>query len=121
MPDFAVALKDGVSADYPLIANGPPEPLSHRRVSRGSGAGNFWRRASVNPERKLVQVVPRGPYAVGRVSIGAQWTAVAFGFLLSPLFVVFIVWFVGWLVYCRLWPRRKVVPRAVSGDPHPSR
>jgi hypothetical protein len=41
---------------------------------------------------------------------------VAFGFLLSPLFVVFMVWFVGWLVYCRLWPRRGVVPRAVSGD-----
>jgi hypothetical protein len=97
------------------MANGPPEPLSHCRVS-GSGAGNFWRRASVNPERKLVQVVPRGPYAMGRVSIGAQWTAVAFGFLLSPLFVVFMVWFVGWLVYCRLWPRRGVVPRAVLGD-----
>ena len=64
----------------------------------------------------MAQEVPRGPYAMGRVSIGAQWTAVAFGFLLSPLFVVFMVWFVGWLVYCRLWPRRGVVPRAVSGD-----
>ena len=42
---------------------------------------------------------------MGKVSIWAQWTAVAFGFLLSPLFVVFMVWFVGWLVYCRLWPR----------------
>ena len=48
----------------------------------------------------MAQVVPHGPYAMGRVSIGAQWTAVAFGFLLSPLFVVFMVWFVGWLVYC---------------------
>jgi hypothetical protein len=54
----------------------------------------------------MAQEVPRGPYAMGRVSIGAQWTAVAFGFLLSPLFVVFMVWFVGWLVYCRLLPRR---------------
>jgi hypothetical protein len=62
----------------------------------------------------MAQEVPRGPYAMGRVSIGAQWTAVAFGFLLSPLFVVFMVWFVGWLVYCRLWPRRGVVPGSVE-------
>ena len=55
----------------------------------------------------MAQEVPRGPYAMGRVSIGAQWTAVASGFLLSPLFVVFMVSFVGWLVYCRLWPRRR--------------
>ena len=54
----------------------------------------------------MAQEVPHGPYAMGRVSIGAQWTAVAFGFSLSPLFAVFMVWFVGWLVYCRLWPRR---------------
>jgi hypothetical protein len=95
-PDFAVALKDGVSAArqkreptklecgllgallastvlalmfglgielymltiiIPLAGNGPPEPLCHCRVSRGSGADNFWRRASVNPQRKMVEVV----------------------------------------------------------------
>ena len=46
----------------------------------------------------MAQNVPHGPHAMGRVSIGAQWTAVAFGFLLSPLFVVFMVWFVGWSI-----------------------
>ena len=68
-----------------------------------SGAG-----PPVNPERKLVQVVRHGPYAMGRVSIRAQWLIIAADVLLSPVFVFLMACLIGWLLFRRLWLRQEV-------------
>jgi hypothetical protein len=50
---------------------------------------------------------------MGKVPIWAQWLMIAVGVLLIPVFVVFLVWFLGWSRLRRLWPRRKVAPGPV--------
>jgi membrane protein DedA with SNARE-associated domain len=54
---------------------------------------------------------------MAKVSIWAQWLGVAAGVLLSSAFAVFLGWFIGWSHFRRWCRRRKIAPRAVSGDP----
>jgi uncharacterized membrane protein len=48
---------------------------------------------------------------MGKVSIWAQWLIIAAAILLSPLFVLFLAWLIGWPCIRRLWPRREMAPR----------
>jgi hypothetical protein len=48
---------------------------------------------------------------MGKVPICAQWLMIATGVLLSPVYVPFVAWFIGWSRLCRLWTRRQVAPR----------
>jgi hypothetical protein len=41
-------------------------------------------------------VVQYGQDAMGRVLNWVQWAVITAGVLLSPVFVVFMVWFIGW-------------------------
>lgn len=43
---------------------------------------------------------------MGTVPIWKQWLMVAASVLLSPVFVLFLGWFIGWPLIRRLWPRR---------------
>ena len=86
-------------------------------MSRGSGAGNFWRRTSVNPQRKMAQVVRHGHHAMGKVSIWAQWLMITAGVLLSSVFSLILACLIGWLLFGRLWP----YPEVPSGSPYAAR
>ena len=61
----------------------------------------------------MTQMVRHGHHAMGRVSIWKQWLIVAAGVSLSPAFVLFLAWFIGWSLLRRLWPRRQAAPRDV--------
>jgi|SRR5271155_1732086 len=73
----------------------------------------------------MTQMVRHGHHAMGRVSIWKQWLIVAAGVSLSPAFVLFLAWFIGWSLLRRLWPRPEVKPatalapvlRAVAAPP----
>lgn len=45
---------------------------------------------------------------LGKVPIWAQRLMIAVGVLLSPVFVLFSAWFIGWPRVGRLWQRREV-------------
>ena len=62
----------------------------------------------------MAQEVPRGPYAMGKVSIWAQWLIITAGVLLSSVFALILACLIGWLLFRRLWPRREVAPVAGS-------
>jgi hypothetical protein len=47
-------------------------------------------------EYNMAQVLRQGRHAMGKVSIWAQWLMVTTGVLLSPVFVLFSAWFIGW-------------------------
>jgi hypothetical protein len=47
---------------------------------------------------------------MGKVSIRAQWLMVAAGIFLSPVFVLFLAWFIGWPRIRRLWFRQEAGP-----------
>jgi hypothetical protein len=49
--------------------------------------------------------------AMGKVAIWGQWLIVAIGVLLSPVFAILFVWFIGWPRIRRLWPHRELGPR----------
>ena len=62
-----------------------------------------------NPPKRNVSPVEHKQHILGRVLICAKWTAITLGVLLSPVFVVFMVWLIGWSVHrwLRLWEHRR--------------
>ena len=53
-----------------------------------------------------------GRHVIGQVLIWALWTVITAGILLGPVFVVFMVWFIGWALHSWLWPRSDGAPRS---------
>jgi hypothetical protein len=57
----------------------------------------------------MAQVVRHGRHAMGEVSIWRQWVMVAAGVLLSPVFVLFVAWFIGWPRIRLFWRHRDLL------------
>ena len=69
------------------------------------------------PGRNVARVVRCGPYAMGRVSIRAQWLIVAAGVVLCPVFGLLTACLIGWLVVLRLWTRPEIAPGSPAREP----
>jgi hypothetical protein len=104
------------------LINKRPEALCHYRRPPDARAGQFLApglgQHIVNPRvRNIAQVVRLGHHAMGRVSIWAQWTIIAAGVVLCPVFVLLVTCLIGWSLFRRSWPRPEVAPGRRLGGP----
>ena len=67
----------------------------------------------------MTRMMRNGRHVIGQVLIWALWTVIVAGVLLSPVFAVFVVWFIGWSFYRWLWPRSDVAPRSAPAPARP--